>query len=88
MATTLVDLGDQLIAQLVTDASPHLERVRLIDPTTSKNMSMKPDEARVLAKAILAQWPDGRLSMGWWQSDSKMVSYPASEWEEVKDEGQ
>lgn len=59
MATTLVDLGDQLIAQLVTDDSPHLERVRLMDPTTSKNMSMKPDEARVLAKAILAQWPDG-----------------------------
>ena len=30
--------------------------------------------------------PDGRLSMGWWQSDAKMVSYPASEWDEVKDE--
>ena len=59
MATTLVDLGDQIIAQLVTNASPHLERVRLIDPTTSKNMSIKPDEARVLAKAILAHWPDG-----------------------------
>ena len=59
MATILVDLGEQLIAQLVTDDSPHLERVRLIDPTTSKNMSMKPDEARVLARAILAQWPDG-----------------------------
>ena len=59
MATTLVDLGDELIAQLVTDDSPHLERVRLIDPTTSANMSMKPDEARVLAKAILAHWPDG-----------------------------
>lgn len=29
---------------------------------------------------------DGRLSMGWWQSDSKMVSYPASAWEEVKGE--
>lgn len=59
MATILVDLGDELIAQLVTDDSPHLERVRLIDLTTSKNMSMKPDEARVLVKAILAQWPDG-----------------------------
>lgn len=31
--------------------------------------------------------PDGRLSMGWWQSDVKTVSYPASAWEEVKDEG-
>ena len=30
--------------------------------------------------------PDGRLSVGWWQSDVKMVSYPASEWDEVKDE--
>lgn len=59
MATTLVDLGDALIAQLVTDESPHLERVRVIDPITSQHMSMKPDEARVLAKAILAQWPDG-----------------------------
>lgn len=30
--------------------------------------------------------PDGRLVNGWWQSDVKMVSYPATEWDEVKDD--
>lgn len=30
--------------------------------------------------------PDGRLVNGWWQSDVKMISYPASEWDEVKED--
>ena len=28
---------------------------------------------------------DTRLVNGWWSSDSKMVSYPASAWDEVKE---
>jgi len=28
---------------------------------------------------------DTRLVNGWWSSDVKMVSYPASEWDEVKE---
>lgn len=28
---------------------------------------------------------DTRLVMGWWQSESKMISYPASEWDAVKE---
>lgn len=27
--------------------------------------------------------PDGRIVAGWWTSDVKMVSYQATEWEEV-----
>lgn len=30
--------------------------------------------------------PDGRLVNGWWSSDVKMVSYPASDWDEVKED--
>ena len=28
--------------------------------------------------------PDGRLVNGWWSSDVKMISYPATDWDEVK----
>lgn len=28
--------------------------------------------------------PDGRIVAGWWTSDVKMISYPVSDWEEVK----
>lgn len=29
--------------------------------------------------------PDGRLINGWWSSDVKHVSYPATDWDEVKE---